>query len=104
MQFFEKLFSDNFGVPAQYFNGLVQWNVTGGSLDLVGGVGPGVSGAPPSQPLGRYVDLGGSTGKPGLFQTRFSYPILAGSTHIFQIDYRSTRSGQLSSASAFIHG
>ena len=83
LQFFDYFFSDNLGVPAQNFNGFVQWNVTGGSVDLVGGVGPGVLGVPPSQPLGRYVDLGGSTGNPVLFQTRLAYPILAGASYNF---------------------
>jgi Ca2+-binding RTX toxin-like protein len=101
VEFFDYFFSDNLGTPANAFNGFIQWNVTGGSVDLVGGIGPGVFGAPPEQPAGRYVDLGGSTGDPGRFETRLAYPVVAGQTYNFTFDYRST-GGDLNSATAFV--
>lgn len=101
VEFFDYFFSDNLGRPVNAYNGFVQWNVTGGSIDLVGGIGPGVFGAPPEQPAGRYVDLGGSTGDPGRFETRLAYPVIAGQTYNFTFDYRST-GGDLNSATAFV--
>ena len=100
--FFDYFFSDNAGIPANNLNAFLQWNVTGGSVDLVGGVGPGVFGAPPNQPLGRYVDLGGSTGNPGLFETRLAYPVNSGTFNL-SFDYRST-GGDLNTATASVAG
>ena len=102
--FFDFFFSDNGGVPANNFNNFVQWNVTGGSVDLVGGFGPGVFGAPPNNPAGRFVDLGGSTGNPGLFSTRLPLDILAGATYELSFMYRSTLPGQENTASASFGG
>lgn len=102
--FFDFFFSDNAGAPADNFNNFVQWNVTGGSVDLVGGFGPGVFGAPPNNPLGRYVDLGGSTANPGLFSTRLPLDILAGATYELSFMYRSTLPGQQNAASASFGG
>ncbi|MES2753339.1 MAG: PEPxxWA-CTERM sorting domain-containing protein, partial [Pseudomonadota bacterium] len=78
-----------------------QWDVTGGSVDLVGGNIPGVLGAPPDMPDGRYVDLGGSTGNPGRFETRLAYPVTAGTSYNLTFDYRST-GGDLNAAQAFV--
>lgn len=101
VEFFDFFFSDGGGIPQDAFNTFIQWNVTGGSVDLVGGVGPGVFGAPPEQPLGRYVDLGGSTGNPGFFETKLAFPVVAGQTYNFTFDYRST-GGDLNTATATI--
>ena len=103
INFFDFFFSDGGGIPQDDFNAFIQWNVMGGSVDLVGGVGPGVFGAPPEQPLGRYVDLGGSTGDPGLFETRLAFPVVAGQTYNLTFDYRST-AGDLNTAIATIAG
>ncbi len=100
--FFDYFFSDNLGFPADNLNAFIQWNVTGGSVDLVGGVGPGVFGAPPNQPLGRYVDLGGSTGNPGRFETRLAYPVNPGTFNL-SFDYRST-GGDLNTATGSVTG
>lgn len=102
--FFDFFFSDDGGAPAEDFNNFVQWNVTGGSVDLVGGFGPGVFGAPPNNPFGRYVDLGGSTGNPGMFSTRLPLDILAGATYELSFMYRSTLPGQTNFASASFGG
>ncbi len=88
--FFDFFFGDNAGVPAENFRLFFQWTVTGGSVDLVGGIGPGVFGAPPDEPNGRYVDLGGSTGDPGRFETIAAFPVLAGQTYNLSFDFRST--------------
>lgn len=99
--FFDYFFSDNLGVPAGDFRGFIQWTVTGGSVDLVGGIGPGVFGAPPNQPNGRYVDLGGSTGDPGFFETIAAFPVLPGQTFNLTFDYRST-GGDVNTATASV--
>ena len=88
-EFFDFFFADNGGLPANAFDLFFQWDVSGGSVDLVGGVGPGVFGAAPSDPNGRLVDLGGSTRNPGRFETRLEYPTVAGQTYNLTFDYRS---------------
>lgn len=90
IQFFDFFIFDNAGVPQDNFRTFFQWNVTGGSVDLVGGVGPGVIGAPPNEPNGRFVDLGGSTADPGRFETRQSFVLLPGMTYNLTFNYRST--------------
>lgn len=99
--FFDYFFSDNAGQPQDNLNAFVQWNVTGGSVDLVGGNVPGAIGAPPNDPAGRYVDLGGSTGAPGRFETRLAFPVTANTTYNFTFDYRST-GGDANAAQAFV--
>ena len=102
--FFDFFFSDNAGIPQNDFNQFLQWNVTGGSVDLVGGIGPGVFGAPPNDPRGRYVDLGGSTANPGLFSTRLPLNILPGAIYELSFMYRSTLPGQANKATASFGG
>jgi len=97
VEFFDFFFSDNLGAPADDFNLFLQWQVTGGSVDFVGGFGPGIFGAPPDEPRGRYVDLGGSTGDPGRFETRLAYPVLPNQLYNLTFEYRST-GGDLNSA------
>ena len=58
IQFFDFFLFDNGGQPQENFNLFFQWNVIGGSVDLVGGNVPGAVGGPPDEPGGRYVDLG----------------------------------------------
>ncbi len=99
--FFDNFFSDGGGAPADDFNSFVQWNVTGGSVDLVGGTGLGIFGAPPNQPNGRFVDLGGSTGDPGLFGTSGPLSVVAGQTYNLTFNYRST-TGDLDAATVTV--
>ena len=51
-QLFDDFLFDNAGQPAENFNGFFQWQVIGGSVDLVGGNIPGKT------PTG-LVDFGG---------------------------------------------
>lgn len=88
-EFFDFFFGDNAGLPARAYDLFFQWDVSGGSVDLAGGVGPGVFGAPPSDPNGRFVDLGGSSRNPGRFETRLEYSVIAGQTYNLTFDYRS---------------
>lgn len=94
--FFDAFLADNGGVPADNFNAFFQWIVTGGSVDLVGQPVVDPFGNPIVElddrggPLfGRFVDLGGSTGTPGIFVTRFSFPFLAGRTYNLSFDFNS---------------
>ena len=96
--FFDDFFSDNLGQPAQNFNGFIQWNVTGGSVDFVGGNVLGAQGGPPD---GRYVELGGSTGVPGRFATRSNIQFLPGIDYTLSFAYLST-GNELNSATATI--
>lgn len=98
--FFDFFIFDNAGIPQDDFDLFFQWEVTGGSVDLVGGVGPGVIGAPPNQPNGRFVDLGGSTGDPGRFETRLAQMVTPGTFNL-SFDYRST-GGDPNSATASV--
>ena len=88
-EFFDFFFGDNGGAPARAYDAFFQWDVSGGSVDFAGGVGPGVFGAPPNDPNGRFVDLGGSTRNPGRFETRLEYQVVEGQTYNFTFDYRS---------------
>ena len=82
--FFDAFLADNAGQPAQDFNLFFLWNVTGGSVDLVGGRVPGAN----DERNGRFIDLDG--GRPGVFATRQSFPFLAGQTFNLSFTYKST--------------
>ena len=96
--FFDGFLADNGGQPADNFNGFFLWNVTDGSVDLIGGNLPGVD-----DPAlgGRYVDLGGSTGNPGTFATRQPIVFLPGITYNFSFLYNSV-DGLANSATASV--
>ena len=102
--FFDYFFADNLGQPRNDLRSFIQWNVTEGSVDLVGGNVPGVLGAPPNNDAGRFVDLGGSTGNPGFFETRLAYDLLPGATYSLSFGYRSTLPGQSNTATASFGG
>lgn len=100
---FDDFLFDNGGQPAEDFNGFFQFTVTGGSVDLVGGDVPGAPGGPP---FGRFVDLGGSTGNPGRFESTFPIPVVGGSllpgqSFTLNFDFRSTGGG-LNFGSVFV--
>ena len=99
---FDDFLLDNGGQPGENLNNFFQFDVTGGSVDLVGGNIPGAPLAPPANPLGRYVDLGGSTGNPGLFRTRLAIPVTSATSYTLNFDYRSDTAGQLNRASVLI--
>ncbi len=96
MEFFDDFFSDNAGQPRQNLPGVnsgglpgttfIQWNVFNGSVDFVGG---NVLGAF-AYPDGRFVDLGGSTGQPGLFATAAPIVLVPGVTYNLSFRYVST--------------
>jgi hypothetical protein len=106
--FFDAFLSDNGGVPADNFNAFFQWNVTGGSVDLAGQPVVDPFGSPVVEfderggpVFGRFVDLAGSTGVPGVFATRFSFPFLGGATYNLSFDF-SSASGNPSTATVAI--
>jgi hypothetical protein len=101
VEFFDFFFADNLGLAQNNFSTFLQWTVTEGSVDLAGGDGLGVFGAPPDDQAGRFVDLGGSTGDPGKFETTLAYPIVAGQRFNLTFDYRSTE-GDFNSATVTI--
>ena len=82
--FFDAFLFDNGGQPAQDFTGFLLWNVTGGSVDLVGGRVPGAN----DPTNGRYVDLDGGTA--GRFSTKAAIPLVAGRTYRLSFTYLST--------------
>ncbi len=96
--FFDGFLLDNGGQPADNYNGFFLWNVTGGSVDLIGGTIPGVD--DPAMG-GRYVDLGGSTNDPGAFTTKTALPFAAGVTYNLSFNYNSV-DGQTNTATAII--
>ncbi len=94
--FFDEFFTDHLSMPGDNIPGnntatppagFVQWSVTGGSVDLIGGIVP--LGLQPDTG-GRFVDLGGSTGQPGLFATNPGFNFLAGVTYNLSFLYVST--------------
>jgi len=109
--FFDYFLADNLGQPRDNIRGVAQgdptgfflWTVAGGSVDLVGGsqLVPPVFGAPPIEPNGRFVDLGGSTSDPGLFQTNRDFAVDALATYRLRFQYRST-GGDAESASVYV--
>ena len=84
--FFDDFLTDNAGQPGQNVNAFVNFNVTGGSVDLVGGNLIGAT----QYPTGRFVDLGGSTGQPGTFATRLPVVLVPGLTYTLSFQYVST--------------
>ena len=99
---FDDFLFDNLGQPGQNLNNFLQWDVVDGSVDLLGGNLPGAPFAPPANPQGRYVDLGGSTGNPGLFRTKLAYPVTSATSYTLNFDYRSDTPGQINAASVFV--
>ncbi len=102
--FFDEFFTDHLSMPGDNIpgnntatppTGFVNWSVTGGSVDLVGGVIP--AGLQPNTG-GRFVDLGGSTGQAGLFATNPGLNFLPGITYTLSFLYVST--GTLLNAAA----
>lgn len=87
--FFDSFLFDNAGQPDEDFNTYLLWTVSDGSTDLVGGNIPGTN----DPVLGRFVDLGGSTGNPGHMQTRLTQILLPGQTYNLSFDYRATAAG-----------
>lgn len=85
--FFDDFFSDNLGQPATTFDGFIQWDVSGGTVDFVGG---DVLGAQGGRPFGRFVQLGGSSGDPGRFATRSDIVFLPGVTYTLSFAYLSS--------------
>ncbi len=96
--FFDGFLLDNAGQPADNYNGFFLWNVTDGSVDLIGGNVPGMD--DPAMG-GRYVDLGGSTNDPGAFATKTALPFVAGITYNLSFNYNSV-DGQTNTATATI--
>ncbi len=84
--FFDAFLFDNAGQPADNFNAFIQWDVTDGTVDLVGGNVPGA----PDQTNGRFVELGGSTNDPGVFATKLAFPFAAGVFYNLRFDYKSS--------------
>lgn len=85
--FFDFFLFDNAGQPANDYNAFFQWDVTAGTVDLVGGNVPGSD----DDLTGRYVDLAGSAGDPGRFATRLPINFMAGVTYNLSFVY--TNSG-----------
>ena len=93
--FFDAFLADNAGQPTEDFNLFFLWNVTGGSVDLRGGIVPGAN-----DPInGRFVDLDGGT--PGRFETRLALPLVAGQTYNVSFSYFSTDGKPNSARAAF---
>jgi hypothetical protein len=60
--------SENGGIPTLNYSGFANWNVTSGSVDLIG------NGSFDFYPgNGLYVDLDGSTGQPGQLTSKLSF-------------------------------
>lgn len=102
--FFDEFSTDHSSMPGDNVpgnntatppTGFVQWSVTGGSVDLVGGIVP--LGLQPDTG-GRFVDLGGSTGQPGLFATNPGFNFLAGVT--YNLSFLQVSMGTLLNANA----
>lgn len=93
--FFDFFLFDNAGQPANDFNGFIQWNVTGGTVDLLGGRIPGAT----DQTNGRFVDLDG--GDSGRFASRLAIPFVGGQTYNLSFSYKST-DGQSNTAAVAI--
>lgn len=89
--FFDGFLADNGAQPRDDIRGQRQgdltgfflWRVDEGSVDLEG---PGAT-QDPSILLGRYVNLGGSTGDPGLFRTQDLVALAPGVTYTLSFDY-----------------
>ncbi len=83
-QFFDFFLFDNGGQPAPDYNAFFQWNVSGGTVDLLGGRVPGAT----DQANGRFVDLDG--GNAGRFATRTGQVFLPNVVYNLRFDYFST--------------
>lgn len=89
--FFDGFLADNLQQPRDNIRGQVQgdltgfflWEVTDGSVDLEG---PAAT-QDPSILLGRYVNLGGSTGDPGLFRTNQAVVLAPLAQYTLSFDY-----------------
>lgn len=96
--FFDGFLADNAGQPANNYNLFFLWNVTDGSVDLVGG---NVIGVDDPAAGGRYVDLGGSTNDSGSFTTKTPISFTAGATYNLSFRFNSV-DGNSNSATARI--
>lgn len=85
--FFDDFLADNGGLAKDNFRLFNLWNVTRGSVDLVG---PNITDVTDDPVFGRFVDLAGSTKNPGSFITRVPLPFLAGATYRLSFRYKST--------------
>ena len=96
--FFDGFLTDNAGQPANNFNGFIQWDVTNGTVDLVGGNVPGVD-----DPAlgGRFVDLDGSSTDAGSFATKMPMNFAGGLTFTLSFIFKST-DGNPNAATAMI--
>ncbi|RYG31389.1 hypothetical protein EON81_22980 [bacterium] len=91
--FFDGFLADNAAQPARNFKGFYLWNVTDGTVDLLGNNLLG------NAPIGgRFVNLGGSTGDPGRFATRLPIVFLPGVKYNISFEYASSN-GQYNRAS-----
>lgn len=94
--FFDGFLTDNLAQPAQNFRGFYLWNVTDGTVDLLGNNLLG------NAPIGgRFVNLGGSTGNPGRFSTRLPIVFLPGVKYNISFEYASAN-GEYNRASLTI--
>ncbi len=84
---FDDFLADNGGIPKDNFRLFFEWNVSFGSVDLVGPPITDVTGDPIFE---RFVDLGGSTRHPGRFSFRAPLPFVAGATYRLSFRYKST--------------
>lgn len=79
--FFDGFLADNGARPARDYNGFFLWNVTNGSVNLMGNNLGG-----PDPVGGRYVNLAGSQGDPGRFATRTPIAFLANQVYVLTFD------------------
>jgi hypothetical protein len=77
--------SENGGVGALNYAGFANWNVTGGTVDLIGN---GFFDFYPGN--GLYVDLDGSTLMPGLLSSKITFPP---GTYLLQFDLGGSQRG-----------
>ena len=104
--FFDGFLADNGLMPRDNIRGQRQgdltgfflWTVNDGSVNLEG---PALV-QDPSILLGRYVNLGGSTGDPGLFQTADEVALVPGLTYTLSFDYFAPRSTPGSATVTFL--
>jgi hypothetical protein len=77
--------SENGGVGTLNYSGFANWNVTGGTVDLIGN---GFFDFYPGN--GLYVDLDGSTFQPGLLSSKLIFPP---GTYLLQFDLGGSQRG-----------
>ena len=85
--FFDDFLFDNDGQPREGLNQFNLWTVTSGTVDLVG---LSISQFEGNPAFDRFVDLGGSTGRPGRFATRVPLPFLANAAYRLSFNFKST--------------